>query len=80
MKDISTSRIQHWYVSLAEGTAPYVGERGSDSSLSASSIRSAGNIVLGSILDVAVENRWIDVNPVTKARVPHTGPSNGEST
>ncbi len=81
LKEISTSRIQRWYVSLAEGTAPYGGERGSASSLSASSIRSGGKIVLGSILDVAVENRWIDVNPVTKTRVPHNrAVSNGEST
>lgn len=27
--------------------------------------------MLGSILDVMVENRWIDVNPVTKARMSH---------
>ena len=27
--------------------------------------------MLGSILDVMVENRWIDINPVTKARVSH---------
>lgn len=71
LKDISTARIQRWYVSLADGTAPYGGERGSASSLSASSIRSVGKIVLGSILDVAVENRWIDTNPVAKAKVPH---------
>lgn len=58
-------------LSIAEGTAPYGGERGSASTLSASSIRSVGKIVLGSILDVAVENRWIDSNPVAKAKVPH---------
>lgn len=67
LKDISTVRIQHWYVNLAEGKAPYGGERGCGSALSASSIRSVGKIVLGSILDVAVENRWIDANPVAKA-------------
>ena len=71
LKDITTVRIQHWYVSLAEGKAPYGGERGCGSALSASSIRSVGKIVLGSILDVAVENRWIDANPVAKAKVPH---------
>lgn len=71
LKDITTVRIQHWYVSLAEGKAPYGGERGSGSALSASSIRSVGKIVLGSILDVAVENRWIDANPVAKAKVLH---------
>lgn len=71
LRDITTVQIQHWYVSLAEGTAPYGGERGSASTLSASSIRSVGKIVLGFILDVAVENRWIDSNPVAKAKVPH---------
>lgn len=50
LKDITTVRIQHWYVSLAEGKAPYGGERGCGSALSASSIRSVGKIVLGSIL------------------------------
>ena len=70
LKDISTVGIQHWYVDLAEGTAPYAGKWGSGSPLSASSIRSAGKIVLGSILDVAVENRWLETNPVAKAKVP----------
>lgn len=35
------------------------------------SIRSVGKIVLGSILDAAVENRRVDTNPVVKAKVPH---------
>ena len=29
------------------------------------------DIVLGSILDVAVENRWLEANPVAKGKVPH---------
>lgn len=64
------ARIQRWYVNLADGTAPYGGERGSTYSLSTSSIRSVVKIVLVSILDVAVEKRWIDANPVVKAKAP----------
>lgn len=49
LKDITTVRIRHWYVELAEGTAPYAGKWDSGFLLSASSIRSAGRNVLGAL-------------------------------
>ena len=67
LKDITTVRIRHWYVELAEGTAPYAGKWDSGFLLSASSISSAGRNVLGSILDAAVENRWLETNSVAVA-------------
>ena len=67
LKDITTVRIRHWYVELAEGTAPYAGKWDSGFLRSASSIRSAGRNVLGSILDAAVENQWLETNSVAVA-------------
>lgn len=78
LKDITTVRIRHWYVELAEGTAPYAGKWDSGFLLSASSIRSAGRNVLGSWMRRWRTDGWrLTPWPWTRPKCCTTESSNG---
>ena len=70
LSDISTVGFLHLYVDLA---GAYAGKWGLGSTLFVSSIWSADKIVLGSIPEVAEENRWLGTNP--RPKLHRTGSS-----
>lgn len=74
LNGISTVGFQHWYVDLA---GAYAGKWGLGSTLFVYSIWSADENVLGSIPEVAEENRWLETNPVAKAKVLQNREFNG---
>ncbi|MCI1635855.1 tyrosine-type recombinase/integrase [Bifidobacterium sp.] len=67
---ITTAAIQRWVAQLVEGKAPRDAQRAVSHALSPKTIRSVVKIVMNSVLEHAVNEGWLAVNPIKKVKIP----------